>query len=72
MKAAKDRGDEYYDPQRRHLGKNKDTSGVAGRTPHRPNCSLGKSVRLLGESLLGLAFGSKLLVAGRVGCNGLQ
>ena len=42
------------------FGKNKNTSGVVGRTPQRPTCSLGKSVTLLGESPLGLVFGSKL------------
>ena len=43
-----------------------------GKTPQRLNCSLGKSDQLLGESLPGLAFGSKFLVACRVGCNCLQ
>ena len=58
--------------QLRLLGINKDTSGIVGRTPERPNCSFGKSVKLLGESLLGLAFGSKLLFVSRVGCHGLH
>ena len=47
-------------------------SGIVGRTPQRPKKSFGKSVELLGESLLGLTLGSQLLVASRVGCNGLQ
>ena len=37
MKAAKDWGGEYCDPARKgHSGENKDTAGVAGRTPQRP------------------------------------
>ena len=42
------------------------------RTPQTPNGSFGKIVEPLGESLIGLAFGSKDLVASRVGCDGLQ
>ena len=74
MKAAKDRDEEYYDPARREdiLVKNKDTSGVEGRTPQRPNCGLGNGAKLLGESLLRLAIGSKRLVESRVGCSGLR
>ena len=35
---------------------------LAGRAPLSPNHSLGQSVEVLGESLLGLAFGTKRLV----------
>ena len=37
--------------QREHFGKNKDTSGVAGRTPQRPNHTLGQCVEVPGEPL---------------------
>ena len=53
-------------------GKNKDSPGVVGRTSQRPDRSLGKSIKLLGEPLLRPASGSQLLVASRVDCNGLQ
>ena len=58
MKAAKDREKTFW--------KKKDTIGAVGRAPQRPNSCLGQSVEVLGESLLGLAFGSKLLFATRV------
>ena len=52
---------------------NKNPSGVVGRAPQRPQSwPWTKSTKVLGEPLLGLAIGSKLLVASRVGCNGLQ
>ena len=67
-------GEEHHDPAR-----NED---ILGRTPKRlelweehlkdPMRALEKSVELLGESLLGLTSGSQLLVASRVGCDGLQ
>ena len=49
MKAAWDRGDEHCDPAC--------TSGIVGRTPQRPDCGPGKSVGMLVESPIGLAFG---------------
>ena len=71
MKAAKDR---VKNTMIQLVNKTfcKDTSGVVGRTPERPNHSLGKSIKVFGESPPGLAIGSKLPVASRVGCNGLQ
>ena len=45
---------------------------IVGRTSQRPDCGLGKSVGMLGKSLLGLAFDSKLLVAILCRRNGFQ
>ena len=74
MKAAKDRWEEYYDPvhKEKYFGMGKDTTGPVGRTPQRPNHSLGLSVEVLGESPLRLTFGSKRFVESRVNCNVLQ
>ena len=46
MKAAKDRGEEFYDPAGReyHYGKETDTTGAVGRPPQRPNHSLGQKL----------------------------
>ena len=45
VKAATDRRDEFYDSagQRKHFGKETDKTGVVGRTPQRPNHSVGQS-----------------------------
>ena len=73
IKAAKDREEKYYDPARKDniLGRKKDTTGAVRGAPPRPNHNLGQSVEVIGESLSGLAFGSKSLVESRVNCNGL-
>ena len=57
MKAAQYRCEEYS--QRRHFEKDKDTFGDMGRTPQRPNHSLGKSINVLGESLTGMVEASR-------------
>ena len=62
MKAAKDRGEVYYDPARKDniLERNIDTSEVVGRAPQRPDRGTGQSSEVCGEPLLRLAVGSKL------------
>ena len=69
MKAAKDRREEYRNPP---AIADRDKIGAVGRTPQRPNRSLEQSFEVLGESLLGLTFGSKRLVKSRGNCNCLQ
>ena len=43
MKAANNRGEDFYDPERKDnmLGKNKTRLGTVGRAPQRPNCGSG-------------------------------
>ena len=74
MKAAKERGVEYCDPARKEdiMGSTKTHLELWEEHLKDPIVALEKAFKLLGESLLGLAFGSKLLVASRVGCHGLQ
>ena len=71
MKAAKDRG-EYCDPARKANsceGTRRDWS--CGKSTSKTQ-SYGQSFEVLGESLLGLTFGSKRLVKSRVNCSGLR
>ena len=74
MKAAKDRSEEDYDPARREdiLGRKRTRLELWEEHLKDPKCSLGKSLKLLGVSLSELTSGSQVLVASRVGCNGLQ
>ena len=60
MKAAKDRGEECHDPARKEdiLGRSKTRLELWEEHLKDPVCSLEKALKLLGESLLGLAFGS--------------
>ena len=66
MKAAEDRGEEYYDPARKEdiLERTKTRLELWEEHLKDPMIALEKA------SLLGLASGSKLPVASRVGCNG--
>ena len=54
------------------FGQNKNSPGFVGSTSQRLECGPGRSVGMLGQSILGLAFGSYRVVASRGGCNGLQ
>ena len=66
--------EEYYDRACKEdiLGRTKTRLELWEKHLKDPIVASGKSVELLGESLPGLAFGSKLLVANRLDCNGPQ
>ena len=63
MKAAKDREEECYDPERKDniVGRNKNAIGTVGRVPQRPKCGTGQSFEVRGESVSRLSVGSRLL-----------
>ena len=63
MKAAKDVGEEYYDPDRKDkiLRRNETRLALLGRAPQRPNCCVGQSPKVRGSSILRLTVGSNLL-----------
>ena len=60
MKAAKDMGEECYDPTRKEdiLGSTKKRLELSEEHLKTPSCSLGKGAKVRGESLLRLASGS--------------
>ena len=60
MKAAKDRGDDFYDPARKDniLGRHQ----TRQRAPQRPHGSIGRSFEVFGESVSKLIVGSRLFV----------
>ena len=64
MNAARDSGDDFYDPERKdqRFGKKQNTTGIVGRAPQRPNCGTGQSFELCGKSVSRLAIGSRLVV----------
>ena len=74
MKAGKDREEEHFDPSRKDniFGRKKTRQATVGGAFQRPIRSLGQSVEVLGEYLLGIAFGWKPLVDSHVNCSGLQ
>ena len=57
MKAAKDRREDVYDPERKDniLGRSKTRLELW----ERPDCGIGQSVEVRGELVLGLIFGPR-------------